>query len=231
MLAIAADLGCSVAAPQRLSKTGSVEAELRPDRSRNRFAIRVDPRPKRGWRNTPESILPALARHRFRFRVCHELGHTFFYERQTGKGPRRKQPVGVEEEMWCDDFARSLLVPRQAAAAASVDADSPFALQAQFDVSLEVAARAFVRVHRKVDAAVWFWPAGSDANPSSLLQQWSSLPVPSLRSWREASVVAEAMGDGRAGGDVDDLRCRGRRVYAFARCDVERHQLLVVIQR
>lgn len=230
VFAAATGLGCRVAPPQTISKTGVVEADLRPDTNRDRFDIRVDPIPRRGWRNTPESIRPALSRHRFRFRVCHELGHTFFYERGPG-GPRRSRPIGASEEAWCDEFARSLLVPRRAAEGAAVDASSPFDLQAQFDVSLELAARAFVSAHRGVDAAVWFWARDAEINPSSLLQQWTNVPIPSLRPWREAGITAQAIAKGHATGKLPCLRRPGKRVHGSVRFDPKRRQLLVIAQR
>src|SRR5207248_9961660 len=57
---------------------GGREGLLIPLR-RNRFRIVVDPTPPGDW-DVDHSAGSALGRQRWRFRVAHELAHTFFYE-------------------------------------------------------------------------------------------------------------------------------------------------------
>lgn|GEM_PF-6999252 len=232
VIALATALGCTVCRPQRINKARTVEGDLRAHRDRDRFRIRVDPTPRRGWIGMSPALKAKVARHRFRFRVCHELGHTFFFERGRGKGPKRARPWLASEELWCDEFARSLLVPRAPASQMPLSADSPFALQARFDVSLEVAARAlFAASNQKAHIAIWFWPTGVDVDPSALLRQWVSFNTSSLRHWRETALVAEAMTTGQAQGELASLTRSLPRLSATARCDRSRRQVLVVAKR
>lgn len=71
------------------------------------FLILLDARP-----HHPERYVDANeAQRELYFRLCHEVGHTFFYER-SGTLDRflRLQPPGPEEELFCDMFAASLVV-------------------------------------------------------------------------------------------------------------------------
>src|SRR5690242_8933369 len=54
----------------------------------DRFAICVDPTPNGGWSRIRPAMRRDLRRHRHRFRVAHEIAHTFFYDRR-GNRPRR----------------------------------------------------------------------------------------------------------------------------------------------
>lgn len=121
----------------------------------NRFGICVDPTPAGGWAQVRPSLRSEIRRHRFRFRVAHEIAHTFFYDR-TMPEPQRTLPPSTEEELFCDEFARSLLLPpavvrRRAATAASV-----FSMHRDFDVSVEVAARAIAGACPSLRVAVWY---------------------------------------------------------------------------
>jgi IrrE N-terminal-like domain len=232
VVALADGLGCKVSMPNQISKTRAVEADLRPFQSQDRFHVQVDPTPRRGWAETPASDRDVVARRRFRFRVCHELGHTFFFKRKPGSGPKRLCPWNASEEEWCDEFARALLIPHHAATQSPSTADSPFDLQGKFDVSLEVAARAFAATHPRAEVALWFWRAREDVVPSSLLRQWASVSgAPSLRRWREGGLVATALADGYAQGSLPDLRRGRRRLAATARRDETRRQVVAIAQR
>lgn len=48
---------------------------------------------------------------RKRFVVAHEVGHALFYERRRGVVGRRTK-ITIDEEVFCDAFARALLLPR-----------------------------------------------------------------------------------------------------------------------
>jgi hypothetical protein len=111
------------------------------------------------------------ARHRRRQRIAHELGHTLFY-RACGEGrPRRTAAAGrPEEERFCDEFARALLVP---VPDGDVTAQTVVALQQSYDVSLEVAARVAATAPGQPTVGLWWWRAGDPAT-TPLLAQWVS---------------------------------------------------------
>lgn len=113
----------------------------------------------------------ALGRQRRRFRVAHELGHTFFYSLGTGRPRRRFPSGGLEEERFCDEFARSLLAPSPEG---EVCADEVLALQARYDVSLEVAARTAAASRHAPRVGLWWWVAPAPGRRAALLEQWVS---------------------------------------------------------
>jgi hypothetical protein len=149
---------------------GMQEAMLIP-LDHDRFAITVDPEPTGGWSSLPSRLRDEVYRHRMRFRVCHELGHTFTYWRR-GKVPARHLLDSPRQEAFCDAFARALLVPAPVAAATSFSPGGVLRLHRRHDVSLEVAARAMASAHRR-RVALWFAPPGRD----ELSLQWASAPV------------------------------------------------------
>jgi len=220
VLELAKALGCRVSRT-RISGTGTVEADLCPDIGRDLFYLRVDPKPAAGWEGVAPSAQETIARHRLRFRVGHELGHTFYYERQKGEGPRRAQRWSSGEEEWCDEFARSLLVPASVAETLPATADSVFRLQRRFDVSLEVAARSLARSHTQAKVALWFWPADAADPQESLLRQWVSCEAPALRRWRQSALISRALAEGGSEGPLE-------RLSATARCGRRRRQVVLV---
>jgi hypothetical protein len=133
--------------------SGGCEALLVP-RCGDRFAVIVDPTPRDGWGCRSSATRGEIARRRIRFRVMHELAHTLFYSR-SGDTPWRHGPESMAEEQFCDQLAASLLLPEKALAACDT-ASRLVATQRRYDVSLEVAVRAWARVH-SVDAALFFW--------------------------------------------------------------------------
>jgi hypothetical protein len=110
------------------------------------FKIAIDPEPRQGWRGIRSEIRDKLERHRMRFLVCHELAHSVFYEKGP-VGPRRLVHGSEQQEAFCDELARALLVPRDAAAALPFHPQSVLTLQHQFDVSMEIALRSSVAAH------------------------------------------------------------------------------------
>jgi len=146
---------------------GLIEAMLVP-LSGDRFGIAVDPTPRGGWLTVPPAVRRDLRRHRVRFRVAHELGHTFFYARE-GERPRRIVPDSPRQEAFCDTFARSLLVSPRSASTVVPSAAAVLKLAREFDVSVEVAARAVSSAHPDVEVGVWWWP--TDGGPEI---QWRS---------------------------------------------------------
>lgn len=118
---------------------GGLEASLTP--RVGGFEVTVDTEPRGGWGLVPSHLREMLQRHRLRFRIAHELGHTFFYDR-SGDRPRRIVPDSEEQEVFCDEFARAFLIPSAAIPPRLANPRVVAELSRSYDVSLEVAARA-----------------------------------------------------------------------------------------
>jgi hypothetical protein len=151
------------------SADGGQEAMLTP-LPEDRFGIAVDPTPPGGWRKIPSPLRRELRRHRFRFRIGHELGHTFFYARGHGQ-PRRHLFDSPTQEDFCDAFSRELLVPVRAARRAAPSPDGLLRLRAAHDVSLELAARALSAAQPDLAIGIWF---GERDGGDALRPQWTS---------------------------------------------------------
>jgi len=125
---------------------GRLEALLFPCAG-DRFRVVVDPEPRGGWDRVAPERRAELRRHRLRFRLAHEVGHTLFYDRSA---PRPRPLVGTSptQEAFCDEFARALLIPPVYAATLAPTAISVVDLHARFDVSVELACRALSQAHR-----------------------------------------------------------------------------------
>jgi hypothetical protein len=161
-------LGFEVKVARLYPERGGVEAMLVPQPA-GRFRIVVDPTPKRGWGGLSQNLRVAVARHRIRFRIAHELAHTLFY-RGVGSGsePGRIEQVGtLAEELFADRFAAALLV---SLCRPSMKATDVVASHRQYDVSLEVAARAYAAEDAADTVTLWHWTA-KHASPSV---QWSN---------------------------------------------------------
>lgn len=120
-----------------------LEALLVP-RAGDRFGLIVDPRPACGWRARSEGDR-ATERQRLRFRIGHEIAHSFFYDRSPTEYPTRRVADSPAQESFCDAFASALLVPPAAVAAYGTAPEAVLRAQRAFDVSLEVATRGFAR--------------------------------------------------------------------------------------
>ncbi len=152
---ICAHLGAEVRVAELGSARSGHEAMLVP-LPRNRFGISVDPTPPRGWDRVPQPQRASLRRHRLRFRVAHELAHTFFYIRRERATPQRHLFDSDEQEDFCDSFSRSLLVSHGSAAAIGPSPRALLRLQRESDVSLEVAARAVAAARPELLISIWF---------------------------------------------------------------------------
>ncbi len=225
---VAERLGCKVEDARLGGERGGIEAMLLPDRDSDLFTVRVDPTPHRGWSDVPADLRTEIAHRRRRFRVAHELAHTLFYDRRPGRAPERAAAVTEAEEQFCDEFARALLVPPAAARVLPTTAESVFTLEARFDVSLELAARALARSQPGILVALWYWPPNSPAQAGSLLRQWCSAKQSSLRRWRENPIVNRALACGEATGYIPALEEMNPPLWATARADQRRRQLLLV---
>jgi uncharacterized protein DUF955 len=151
------------------ARTGRREALLCPDHG-GLFRVLVDPEPAGGDGHLATDARRDLRRHRFRFRIAHELGHTFFYWRGRGK-PRRHLLDSQAQEEFCDYFASALLVPPDVAEHLPLIPESVWSLHKRYDVSVAVAARALTAVHPAARVGLWYRsPEGSWTN------QWTNHP-------------------------------------------------------
>jgi hypothetical protein len=121
----------------------------------------------------PGGVRDDLRRHRLRFRVAHEMAHSFFYSRGRGE-PRRLVPDSDTQEHFADTFARSLLLAPAAASLASPTAAGALTLQRTYDVSLEIALRSLLLQHPTCVGALLYWPPRSDITGATAKVQWSS---------------------------------------------------------
>jgi IrrE N-terminal-like domain len=178
------------------ASAGGCEAVIAP-RSSGGFAVLVDVTPRSGWAGLPCSDHVDTARQRFRFRVAHEIGHTLFYEQPKSRTPRRVHPSSPAEEAFCDRFASALLLPdpvvRRCRTAAQL-----VRIQRRYDVSLEVAARAWAEVDGRT-AALFHW-----AVKDWTRIQWTNARVEQTRAWLRL-VNRAVHEDGRAREMVGDV--------------------------
>jgi len=179
-LARLAELGGFDIEERELSaRRGMQEAMLIP-RKPDRFVICVDPEPPGGWAKVDAGVQAPLRRHRMRFRIAHEIGHSFFYSR-SGTEPERCVGDSELQEAFCDEFARALLVPEQITARSRVTAAAVWRVHRRFDVSVEVAARALAASWRgRAEVVIWYWrpetatPAWPCTPPIALHRQWAN---------------------------------------------------------
>jgi hypothetical protein len=180
---VCAAAGAVVGEEEISARSGGQEALLTPT-DNDAFAITVDATPRGGWRPDARSIEAETRRHRVRFRIGHELGHTFFYWRR-GDRPLRHLANSARQETFCDLFARALLVPPRAAALSPVTSYAVLELHRAFDVSVEVAARALAAAHPGASVALWF---AADESPEPLRLQWCSSAGVGLRPSRDQAI-------------------------------------------
>ncbi len=186
------------------------------------FLVEIDPEPRGGWQSVPPSLRSQLERHRKRFLIAHELTHTLFYEDHP-TGPRRLVPDSPRQESFCDELARTLLVPLDAAAELPFDPQSAVEIQRRFDVSMEVALRGLVAAHRDAGAA-WLLLQESDET----LVQWTSadrrLTAQAMRGLR--GLANRATKDGHS-----DAALLAPGAHAWARYLPGRAQVIVTCRR
>jgi IrrE N-terminal-like domain len=180
-------LGIKVATADLAVPRGGAQGFLIP--RGDSFLIEVDPEPRGGWPSVREPLRRQLWRHRWRFLVAHELAHTLFYAPRAEGPPRRIIPDSDRQEAFCDELARSLLVPTEVATSLPFRPESAIELQRRFDVSMEVALRSLVASRGETGAA---WLLLRRQNEMKI--QWSSasrrLTTQVLRGLRDLAANA-----------------------------------------
>jgi hypothetical protein len=167
------------------------------------FHAAVDPMIWNGARNGD------AGRHRLRFVIAHELGHTLFY--RPGKPPSRERPADRHEEKFCQNFANSLLVPRSSALATPLEPEGLYSLARRYDVSLRVAAWAIARARPSI-AVLWLRhrPHPTRGGLETMRVEWGAAagryiavgeslksPVADLRPGQDAELMAPLLLAGR----------------------------------
>lgn len=134
-----------------------------------RFRVVVDATPRGGWSEAHRSLQREVADHRMRFRIAHELGHTFFYRRAPDSAPTRNFACSPAEERFCDEFARSLLLPASLVKNSRSLAEL-LSLHSRYFVSVEVVVRTLADVTR-AEVALFYWGSAHD----QLSVQWTNV--------------------------------------------------------
>jgi hypothetical protein len=190
-------------------RQAGIEAALLPQ-ARNRFHIWVDPTPPGGWDKIDPGLRPVVRRHRLRFRVAHEIAHSFFYRRDGGE-PSRLALDSPEQEEFADAFASALLLPPSVAKATAPLAESVVRLHERYDVSLQVAVRAVAETHVGLSAALLHW-SGSYASPKDVAElQWSTLDL--RLCWRDTALPASVRSTRQPRGHSVTLRSRRQLLW------------------
>jgi hypothetical protein len=175
---------------------GGAQGFLIPKVNGRRFRIEVDPEPAAGWESVAPNLRKSLARHRTRFLVAHELAHTFFFA-DGPTGPERVVFDSPGQETFCDELARALLVPHEAAVELPFTPEGVVELQRRFDVSMEVALRSAVAAHGETGVA-WLLLQRDEET----LVQWTSadrrLTSRALRALRRLAGRASRNGQAEA---------------------------------
>jgi hypothetical protein len=153
------------------AERGGLQGMLVP-LDKDRFRISIDPTPRGGWAGLDRELTELVAGRRARFLIAHELAHTLFYRRTGGSVPHRSLEGGSsDEEEFCDEFARALLVPSRPGL---VTAEDVRADHERYNVSLELAARAAASRDTAPSLALWRWDAAAPGRRAALHVQWSS---------------------------------------------------------
>jgi hypothetical protein len=88
----------------------------------------------------------ATRRRRLRFRLAHEPGHSFFYDRRPRPARRLLNHSSVEEQ-FCDTFASALLLPPTTVARRPATLETILDLSNKLDVSVQLVGSAVARTN------------------------------------------------------------------------------------
>ena len=222
--ALCRSAGCQVSLGSLRGANGGLQGLLIPTKP-GRFKMIVDGQPP-GLETTSAKLKAALLRHRRRFIMAHELGHTFFFSWRGARGYQH-HPPGPEQERFCDEFARALLVPPRLVARYQARADSVPAIQRRFDVSMEVAVRSLSASHgRGLFSALLL---RLEDGPDLTRPQWRDPHDNPSGRWWSGALIEEAIATGRARGSL--AWADGRSSTAEACCLPKRRQVIITARR
>jgi len=139
------------------------------------FEIIVDPSIRSVGNNESDVVIPDLELHRLRFRIAHEIGHSFFYDRNV-RPPKRLIDSGKQEELFCDHFASVLLVPPSVVATMPIKASSVLKIRKLYSVSAEVAGRSLARMNPELTIIGLLWKSNPRNENEEMRVVWSDGP-------------------------------------------------------
>ena len=190
---------------RRLTKQGDGTDALLIPRANGSFTILVDPVPEASTKPFWTTV-----RHRNRFRVAHELGHTFFYRRRPLEQPSRRLPPSQDEESFCDSFAAALLVPPARLISYEATPDSVFSISDEYEVSVEVAGRALAAANPGVSVMGLLWSPNPRTGEFGLRIAWSASQsfIPKRARFR-STATEEVMAGASSAESSEELALRG----------------------
>jgi len=175
------------------------------------------------WRRAQEN---ESGRHRLRFILAHELGHTLFY--RPGRPPTRSGPADSLEERFCHRFATSLLVPPCASRRADLDAAGLRILAGKYNVSVRVAAWA---VAQALPGVTLLWlrraPHPVHGGSETMRVEWGASQRFIARGESFKSPLAE-LPPGQHGRSTEQLRLSGREEHLTLDAWRFTHSMLVI---
>lgn len=193
------------------------------------FLIEVDDEPAGGWDTVPEHLREEVGRQRLRFRVAHEIGHSFFFSR-TGDTPEPLLPTSPKEEEFCDAFAGALLVPRDVVLGTETTPEGVVELHRRFDVSMQCAAHALQEAHGPdFFIGIVLNAENVSEDPLSTYVQWCEPWDYPDGFWQRGELLKEAVREGHAIKPMRRWRSR-QRLLGRALYLADRGQVIVTAQ-
>lgn len=190
------------------------------------FDIFIDTEPSGGWRRQHEPVREEMHRQRARFLIGHEVAHSFFFTRRPGQTPQRWAWDSDEQERFCDMFACALLLPPEVVAATEPRAEEVVRLHREYDVSVQLATRAFADIYRGHAFALLY---DDEDDPRPLIPQWSAGMEACHPDWWSTRQVQRLPSTG-ASATLVPLKS-GRRSWWESSWLPERRQVLLVGRR
>ena len=157
------------------------------------FAITVDPYLANG-------ISEETARHRIRFRLAHEIGHSFFFDRERTPAKRLDPPSAAEEGILSGLCLRPSRSAPSVAAKTPLTASGLISLKKRYDVSLQVASFALAFSRPDLSVALLEWARAPTKPEKAMRVVWGASRdtyIPQFASVPEDWLAAAAAGPGR----------------------------------
>jgi hypothetical protein len=169
--------------------------------------------------------------HRLRFRVAHEIAHSFFYDRSVLPATRATRPSD-REEGFCNSFATALLLPPAIGLRWTGEPQDIFVLRRRYGVSADVVARALAMAHPEltiVGLSRMTKPDGSGEADLRVLWSHSRFVPTVARLGSDAAREAETRGSAKG---VEVLTVGPMRgVFEVAAASSQGGQLTIAVLR